>query len=265
LRRRSKIRISAGGTILSLIDPGIQEYTELLSLHSIDELRRVFWSERSVDIGAMVTLEKLLDLDEKVIPRGLRQAAGSIADPQIRSLATLGGNIFAGNSYLGLLGFLPLHDARFELRRYNGTRWIGANRFFDDEGRPTIAPGEILTRVRIPLGRWNIQKVQRLEIGSDIREGEFMFCAIAGVRSNSIEDLRIGISVPGLGLIQERQLDAQVVGRGLPLSLKDIDYYRSEFTQGLGLPEKLRVPFVLDRIGNLAAAYLLSLGHESRG
>lgn len=261
-RRRPEARISAGGTYLSLLDNPEIRGQDVLSLHYIEELRRVFRSDRTVDIGSMVSLERLIDLEPGVIPPGLREGAAQIASPQVRSLATIGGNIFVGNKYLGLLSWLVLNDARFELRRSAGFRWISAARFWQDGAVPSLEPGEILTRIRLPYGRWNVQQIERFEIGGDLPGQDFLFCGLAAVNGGSIEDLRIAYCTAPNLIFQNRVTDAEMVGRKTPLGTKDIHAYEALLLENLPLPDVLDFPFMRDRVRNLALSFLYSIGRS---
>ena len=85
----------AGGTdLLSELKDGLRSPRRLVSLAGIEELGGVRWDEDGVRLGACVTLGSLVE-DKRL--RGeypiLSQAARSIATTQIRSVATLGGNL----------------------------------------------------------------------------------------------------------------------------------------------------------------------------
>jgi len=83
----------AGNTDLSLQRrQGLVQPVQLVSLHRVGELRRVeVASEGSVTLGATVTLAELCELSESL--PAVACAASTIASPQIRAAATLGGNL----------------------------------------------------------------------------------------------------------------------------------------------------------------------------
>ena len=90
-----RVEVIAGGTdLLSELKDGLRRPGRLVSLAGIGELGGVEWGEDGVRLGASVTLGSLVE-DERM--RGeypiLGQAAQSIATTQIRSVATLGGNL----------------------------------------------------------------------------------------------------------------------------------------------------------------------------
>ncbi|MFI1436652.1 FAD binding domain-containing protein [Streptomyces lydicus] len=67
---------------------------EPVALRALAPLRGITWSDDGLRIGAMVTLRELAG-DEEVRRRypALHQAVRAIANPQVRSFATVGGNV----------------------------------------------------------------------------------------------------------------------------------------------------------------------------
>lgn len=85
----------AGGTdMLPLMKDGISTPARLVNLKHATDLRYIHSDERGLTIGALTTLA---DLTEDATVRSsytaLAQAAGEAASPQLRNMATLGGNL----------------------------------------------------------------------------------------------------------------------------------------------------------------------------
>ncbi len=92
----AKAAVLAGGTdLLSLMKDRIESPARLVSIKSIGELRGIRREqEKGLRLGALVTLEELLD--DGVVAReypALRQAAEGVASPQIRSMGTVAGDL----------------------------------------------------------------------------------------------------------------------------------------------------------------------------
>jgi CO/xanthine dehydrogenase FAD-binding subunit len=81
----------------------------------------------------------------------LAQAAESVGDPQIRSRATVGGNLCTASPAADSVPALLALDAEVELVGPGGPRWLPLERFLLGPGRTAVAPGEILTGVRCPI------------------------------------------------------------------------------------------------------------------
>ena len=88
-------RIVSGNTdFINEMKEGIVNPKVVVSLSKISELTQIKWSRKALVIGAMVTL-KTLALENRLHAECpvISQAVDSIATPQIRNLATIGGNL----------------------------------------------------------------------------------------------------------------------------------------------------------------------------
>lgn len=71
--------------------------------------------------------------------------------PQIRNAGTLAGNIANASPIADTLPFLFVCGAELELASSRGKRVVGINSFYKGYKKLDLAPGEMITRVRIPL------------------------------------------------------------------------------------------------------------------
>ena len=88
-------RVVSGNTdLINEMKEGIVSPEVVVSLSNIRELAQINWSQDALIIGSMVTLKNLAS-EEKINLEcpAISQAADSIATPQIRNQATLGGNL----------------------------------------------------------------------------------------------------------------------------------------------------------------------------
>ena len=121
-----------------------------VSLAGIEELRTIAVDDASIKVGSMVTHDAL---SKAVIGMqdlaGLFYAANKSANPAIRRMATVGGNIctteFAAADLLPVLLSL---DAAVELQSLSGSRKIALADFVATGRRLTNA--ELLTHIHIP-------------------------------------------------------------------------------------------------------------------
>jgi len=93
---RENAAFLAGGTdLIPLIKYGVKGFSCLIDLRRISTLKSIAVREKELFIGSMVTVADLArdPLVNRSIPI-LGQSARSIASPQIRNCATLGGNLF---------------------------------------------------------------------------------------------------------------------------------------------------------------------------
>jgi carbon-monoxide dehydrogenase medium subunit len=146
-------RCLAGGTDL-LVDlrQGLSTAKHLISLHEIKELKVIEERAGKIQIGAMVTPAQILSsaLVSRYNP-ALAEAAGSLASSQIRSMATIGGNIASAVPSADLPPPLMAAGASVQLRCLNSTREIFLHEFFRGPRETTCRTGEVLTFVFLPL------------------------------------------------------------------------------------------------------------------
>ncbi|MDR1933581.1 MAG: FAD binding domain-containing protein [Spirochaetales bacterium] len=217
----------------------------VIDLHLIEDLRRIGRTESRIDIGAAVPINRILSAGKNILPRILLETLGAIATPAIRSLATLGGNICIQGRTMSTHPTLHILDARLEFRRAGGSRWVPVTHSRTD-GRLCIEPGEILTRIRIPLENWNAQYFHR--IGSNPISGfedVLVFSAMARTSRAIITDLRFAIGSNHLNIYRNRDMETLLVGRKIPLSRRDTTNFLQTLEENLkerqpGLSEFMR-------------------------
>jgi CO/xanthine dehydrogenase FAD-binding subunit len=189
----------------------------ILSLENLDELKRITRTERYLEMGAMVRLNEILRLG-KIVPEVLSKCLQAIAGPQLRNTATIGGNISNPSCRLDTTAPLIALDAHYELRNSQSARWISASRFSALPGPPSLAPQELLTRIRVPLEQWNYSLYRKFKsLGSSQPGGVVIF--ILRNRKNILEDIRVVYS--GNSVLREKNAEALLVGKKLPLDRKD--------------------------------------------
>ena len=153
LRELEDTRILAGGTDL-LVDlkEGLVETKHLISLHKIEELKGIKTRDDQIRIGALVTPNELASnsLIQKYLP-ALSEASGSMASKQIRSMATIGGNIVSAVPSADLPPCLIAADASVLLVCSEDTREVALLEFFRGPRLSICREEEILTEILIPI------------------------------------------------------------------------------------------------------------------
>lgn len=144
-------RFIAGGTDMMVkINTGALRPPALISLRAIPELCGIdFGSETA--IGALTTIADLLR-DEELGRRYplLIEAARSLGGPQIRNVATIGGNLCNCSPCADTAPALLAYEARVRLVGPAGERVMALEDFMTGPGQTCSAPEEILTQVLLP-------------------------------------------------------------------------------------------------------------------
>jgi CO/xanthine dehydrogenase FAD-binding subunit len=202
----------------------------IIALDKMEELRRVTRTERYLEIGAMVPLNEIIRLG-KIVPEALSRCLENISGPQLRNLATIGGNICYPLRRLDSAAPLTALDAHFELRSAQNSRWISAARFSSLPGSVGLNPQELLTRIRIPLEQWNYTVFRKFRGTVPGDPGGSMVCIMKN-QKNILTDIRIVFG--GENVLRDKNSETAIIGKHLPLSHRDaeefVEQWRSYLT-----------------------------------
>ena len=151
-------RVVAGGTdlIVQMLEMDAQEeFLTLLDISRIEEMRDIHEYDSYILIGAAVTMAELAASPViQAKARALGQGAGWLGSPQIRNVATIGGNVV--NAQPAADTSIPLVALGTEARIVSpdGEQHIPVEALFQGVGRSTINPSrEVITHFRVPLSR----------------------------------------------------------------------------------------------------------------
>lgn len=146
-------RVVAGGhSLIPMMKLRMAELGHLVDLQDIGELKGIEVGSDTVTLGAMVTQHELIVHDglASALPI-LREAALQIADPQVRYVGTVGGNVANGDPGNDMPGLMQCLDATFHLTGPDGNRDVAARDFYEAAYFTAREDEEILTRITIPL------------------------------------------------------------------------------------------------------------------
>lgn len=144
----------AGGTDL-MIDTRVGRVRPdwLVDLTPLGSLAGVDLDAEVLRLGALTRI-RTVELDPELGRRAtaLVEAARVLGSVQVRTMATVGGNLCHATPSAELPPALLVHDAVAELAGPGGQRSIPLAQLFAGPGRTTLEPGELLTalRLRVP-------------------------------------------------------------------------------------------------------------------
>ncbi|MBW8012404.1 MAG: xanthine dehydrogenase family protein subunit M [Chloroflexi bacterium] len=143
----------AGGTDINLqLKSGILAAESLISLKNLSELKGIEYKENNgLKLGALTTLRELQRT--KTIYNhypALSQAAGLMASEQIRSFATLGGNLCNAAPSADLAPPLIALGAIATISSKFGEHKVPIEDFFLGPGETVLEEGEILMQITVP-------------------------------------------------------------------------------------------------------------------
>ena len=146
---REQARLLAGGTDL-VLDLSSQRYAPVeavVDISRVPELSRIELHDNRITIGAAVTLSQIVssELLNSAAPI-LVAAARHIAGPQIRNLATIGGNVVNASPAADMIPALLVLDSLVWINSWNGqARQIPLETFLLGNRKVDLASNEIVT------------------------------------------------------------------------------------------------------------------------
>lgn len=155
----------AGGTDLGLeISYHRQQFPVLISLEAVVELKTLENTAEFVEIGAAVPLSHFEERLRGVFP-SLDEMLFWFAARQVRTRATLGGNIGTASPIGDLPPVLLSLDATLRLASATGERTIPLIEFFKGYRQTDLQPREVIVSVQIPKVSGVNRRSQSYKIG----------------------------------------------------------------------------------------------------
>jgi carbon-monoxide dehydrogenase medium subunit len=144
--------LAGGHSLIPLMKTRLAAPEHLIDLSAIEGLNGIAQSGNDIVIGAMTTQYQLIQsaLLASLIPI-IRETALVIADPQIRYKGTIGGNCANGDPGNDMPALMQCLGASYQLTGAGGSRMVAARDFYHGAYDTALAPGEILTEIRIPV------------------------------------------------------------------------------------------------------------------
>ena len=186
--------VVAGGTDLYAAEPErVESASAAVFLFERPELSEVNVFEETVTVGACATVEDIRESKVFAGTGNFRESLLRISSPQIRSRATVGGNIVNASPIGDLTIMLLALKAVLVIESKAGNRRVPLKDFYKGYKELDLKPGELLTSVEFPKpsehSLCNFEKVamrRRMDIASvnsaagfEIFEGIIESCAVS--------------------------------------------------------------------------------------
>ncbi|KEI80639.1 xanthine dehydrogenase FAD-binding subunit XdhB [Clostridium botulinum] len=202
LSEHDNLTVIAGGTdVLVKLHEERFNSLNLISIRNIESLNEIKVIENgSIEIGAMATFSEIFrdDIVNKNIPI-LAEAAVSMGGPQIRNMATIGGNICNGAVSGDSAPSLFALNSKLRLKSKNGERIVKIKDFYIGPGQVDIRKDEILISIIIEKKDYENKYGNYIKFASrNAMDIALMGVAVlVEVKNKKFEDLRIALGVSG--------------------------------------------------------------------
>jgi xanthine dehydrogenase iron-sulfur cluster and FAD-binding subunit A len=145
-------RLVAGGTdVLVELQRGMKATKTLIDISTIHDLNYIRHEGEYLYLGALATHNDVVASEacvEHALP--LAQACWEVGAPQIRTRATLAGNVVTASPANDTITPLMVLDAEVVLVSMEGERVVSLHDFYSGVRRTLLKPDELLREIRVP-------------------------------------------------------------------------------------------------------------------
>jgi carbon-monoxide dehydrogenase medium subunit len=217
-------KVMAGGTaLIIMLKQRLVMPEVLISLHRIRGLDRVEEANGTLRLGGLLT-HRAVELAPVVRSRVpmLADTFRQVATVRIRNVATVGGALAHADPNQDPPVALLALDAQVQLRSAHGQRDVALEQFFTDYYETVLAPGELVTEVRIPLPKPHTGSVY-LKFLPRTADDYATVGVAASVQvdpaTGACTDCRIAMGCVGLTPLRARQAEDVVRGQTMTEAL----------------------------------------------
>ena len=148
-RNEASAKILAGGhSLLPMMKLRLSQPEIIIDLGAIDSMSYINKRDGGVAIGGMTTYADIAS--SAIVPKALTDAAGQVADVQVRNRGTIGGSLAHSDPAADLPAAILALDGQISTSSTEKHRTIKVADFFQDLFTTTLKESEILSEVFIP-------------------------------------------------------------------------------------------------------------------
>src|SRR6516164_2842675 len=144
--------LAGGHSLIPMMKLRLATPEHLVDLAGVAELKGIRADGGDIIIGAMTTQHDLIASEQLSVKIPLlRETSLVIADPQVRYVGTLGGNVANGDPGNDMPAVMLCLGASYQVSGRGGEHRVPAREFYQGAYFTALEPGEIITAVRIPV------------------------------------------------------------------------------------------------------------------
>jgi carbon-monoxide dehydrogenase medium subunit len=223
--QREGARVLAGGqSLIATLNMRLDAPKLLVDINGVAGLDGIARKNGALQIGAMVRHASAMS--SAIIAEHaplIAMALPHIGHPAIRNRGSLGGSIAFADPAAELPACLLALDGEAEIAGASGTRTVKAGDFFKGLFETAIAPGEILTALRIPAAtpqmRYGFAELSR-------RHGDYALVGLAAsarADGQSLNDVRFVFFGVGATPVRTRAAEAALAGGDVEAAVGALD------------------------------------------
>ncbi len=208
--------LAGGHSLVPIMKLRLAEPEVLIDLGQIEGLSGVTDTGDGLSIGPMTTYNQLMTSDlvrSKVAV--LAEAAGQVADVQVRNRGTIGGSISHADPAGDMPGVVVALGAEFEATSSGGTRTIAADDMFVDLLTTALSANEILTNIKVGAIPAGTGAAYEKIANKASRYAIVGVCAVVSVEDGVCTAARVGVNGTGPTAVRAGASESALVGAAL--------------------------------------------------
>ena len=143
--------LAGGQSLIPILKMRMDEPSDLVDIGRLAELAYIRKEGDRYCIGALATHARIAASAAAAEIPVLHDCAANIADPQVRTLGTIGGSVSIADPSSDWPALLHLLDAEIVCRGLQGSRTVSIRDFITDSYSTSLVDGELVTEIRIPV------------------------------------------------------------------------------------------------------------------
>jgi carbon-monoxide dehydrogenase medium subunit len=241
--------LAGGQSLIAALNMRLSAPPLLVDINGIDGLDRIEAKNGSVSIGALVrhAQAERSDLIAKHAPL-IARALPHIAHPAVRNRGTIGGSIAYADPAAELPACLLALGGEVIARGAKGERVIAADDFFRGLFETALAPGEILTGIRLPAASADT-RIGFAELAR--RHGDYALVGLAAsARANgkNLRDVRLAFFGVGNTPLRQPRAERALAEDDIEGAVASLDLTPADDIQATGAVRKHLAGVLLRRV-----------------
>ncbi len=196
------VLISGATDIALRVTKKHEHLSDVIDLSHVQEFKKSGGDVNTIYLGAGLSLEAVKTLVKQTLP-ALYETLVVFGSKQIRSLATLGGNLGSASPIGDTLPTLMAYDASVILESEEGVREINMNRFVLGYRKTELRSDELITGVHIPKHEPDkIVKFYKVSKRKDLDISTVSACFSLKLQGSTVKEIRMAYG--GMAAVTKR-------------------------------------------------------------
>jgi carbon-monoxide dehydrogenase medium subunit/xanthine dehydrogenase FAD-binding subunit len=214
--KKSRAKVIAGGTDL-IVDIRNNKFKKdiLIDISDIEELKIIEDEGNTIKIGACTTLNDIINSDKISINLyGLKKASSLVGSPQIRSRATIGGNICNASPSADLIPPLLALEAMVYIQSKNNKRKAYLKDILLDKNHIDLCEDEILTYIEFEKPKQNqVLSFSKLGFRKALSIAKISSSVLLEIEENKFKSVNIALGALSKTGIREYEVEKYLTGK----------------------------------------------------